>query len=106
MAVQPVRIIGSFLSPYMREVLVALAVRGVACEIAPIVPFFGGDEFSPRYGGSQFSSTSRLRCATRQSIASSLGSCTPHRHSCRQGRPTVPERDGSRSTPTRASATC
>ena len=46
MAVQPVRIIGSFLSPYVRKVLVALTTKGVAYEIDPIVPFFGGDEFS------------------------------------------------------------
>ena len=46
MAVQPVRIIGSFLSPYVRKVLVALQMKGIAYEIDPIVPFFGGDEFS------------------------------------------------------------
>lgn len=45
MAVQPVRIIGSFLSPYVRKVLVALHMKGVAYEIDPIVPFFGDDEF-------------------------------------------------------------
>ena len=46
MALQPVRIIGSFLSPYVRKVLVVLKMKGVAYEIDPIVPFFGGDEFS------------------------------------------------------------
>jgi glutathione S-transferase len=46
MAVQPVRIIGSFLSPYVRKVLVALEIKGVPYEIDPIVPFFGGDEFT------------------------------------------------------------
>lgn len=46
MAIQPVRIIGSFLSPYVRKVLVALQIKGIAYEIDPIVPFFGDDEFS------------------------------------------------------------
>jgi glutathione S-transferase len=46
MAAQRVRIIGSFLSPYVRKVLVALQVKGIAYEIDPIVPFFGNEEFS------------------------------------------------------------
>src|SRR5271169_900299 len=46
MALQPVRIIGSFLSPYVRKVLVALQMKGIAYEIDPVVPFFGGEEFS------------------------------------------------------------
>jgi glutathione S-transferase len=46
MAIQPVRIVGSFLSPYVRKVLVALQMKGVPYEIDPIVPFFGGDEFT------------------------------------------------------------
>ena len=46
MAIQPLRIIGSFLSPYVRKVLVVLQVKGIAYEIDPIVPFFGGEEFS------------------------------------------------------------
>jgi glutathione S-transferase len=40
------RIIGSYLSPYVRKVLVVLEWKGVAYEIDPIVPFFGDDEFS------------------------------------------------------------
>jgi glutathione S-transferase len=43
---RPVRIVGSYLSPYVRKVLVALDVKGVAYEIDPIVPFLGNDEFS------------------------------------------------------------
>lgn len=43
---QPVRIIGSFLSPYVRKVLVCLELKGVGYEVDPIVPFFGNDEFS------------------------------------------------------------
>jgi glutathione S-transferase len=46
MAAPPIRIIGSFLSPYVRKVLVALEMKRVAYEIDPIVPFFGDDEFS------------------------------------------------------------
>jgi glutathione S-transferase len=46
MSVQPLRIIGSFLSPYVRKVLVCLELKGVAYEVDPIVPFYGNDEFS------------------------------------------------------------
>lgn len=42
----PVRIIGSYLSPYVRKVLVCLHVKGIAYEIDPVVPFFGDDAFS------------------------------------------------------------
>lgn len=42
----PVRIIGSFLSPYVRKVLVCLELKGVPYEVDPIVPFYGNDEFS------------------------------------------------------------
>jgi glutathione S-transferase len=38
-------IVGSYLSPYVRKVLVCLALKGVAYEIDPIVPFFGDDRF-------------------------------------------------------------
>jgi len=39
-------IIGSYLSPYVRKVLVCLAVKRVPYEIDPIVPFYGSDEFA------------------------------------------------------------
>jgi glutathione S-transferase len=42
----PVRIIGSYLSPYVRKVLVCLDLKGIAYRIDPIVPFFGNDEFT------------------------------------------------------------
>jgi glutathione S-transferase len=45
MAAQSVQIIGSFLSPYVRKVLVALEMKGVPYDVDPIVPFFGNDEF-------------------------------------------------------------
>lgn len=41
-----VQIIGSYLSPYVRKVLVCLDLKGVPYEIDPIVPFFGDDRFS------------------------------------------------------------
>lgn len=41
-----VRIIGSFLSPYVRKVLVALDLKGIPYEIDPIVPFYGDDRFA------------------------------------------------------------
>src|SRR5271163_2341663 len=41
-----VQIIGSYLSPYVRKVLVVLDLKGVAYEIDPIVPFYGNDHFS------------------------------------------------------------
>lgn len=41
-----VLVVGSYLSPYVRKVLVCLASKGVAYEIDPIVPFFGDDRFT------------------------------------------------------------
>jgi glutathione S-transferase len=41
-----VKIIGSFLSPYVRKVLVVLDRKGVPYEIDPIVPFLGDDRFA------------------------------------------------------------
>lgn len=41
-----VQIIGSYLSPYVRKVLVALELKGIAYEIDPIVAFHGDDRFS------------------------------------------------------------
>ena len=41
-----VQVIGSYLSPYVRKVLVCLDLKGVAYEIDPIVPFLGDDRFS------------------------------------------------------------
>ena len=43
---QPVRIIGTYISPYVRKVLVFLDLKGVPYEIDPIIPFMGNDEFS------------------------------------------------------------
>ena len=40
------RVIGSYISPYVRKVLVCLDHKGIAYEIDPIVPFFGDERFS------------------------------------------------------------
>jgi glutathione S-transferase len=40
-----IRIIGSFVSPYVRKVLACMNLKGLACEIDPITPFYGNDEF-------------------------------------------------------------
>jgi glutathione S-transferase len=39
------RIIGSFVSPYVRKVLACVLLKGLDYEIDPITPFYGGDEF-------------------------------------------------------------
>jgi glutathione S-transferase len=42
----PVRIIGTYISPYVRKVLACLHVKGVPYEIDPIIPFMGDERFS------------------------------------------------------------
>jgi len=39
------KIIGSYVSPYVRKVLACLALKGLEYEIDPITPFFGDEEF-------------------------------------------------------------
>jgi glutathione S-transferase len=39
------KIIGSYVSPYVRKVLVCLELKGIDYEVDPITPFFGNDEF-------------------------------------------------------------
>jgi glutathione S-transferase len=39
------KIIGSYVSPYVRKVLACMNLKGLAYEIDPITPFFGNDEF-------------------------------------------------------------
>lgn len=41
-----VQIIGSYISPYVRKVLVFLHIEGIAYEIDPIIPFMGDDGFT------------------------------------------------------------
>ena len=43
---QPVQIIGTYLSPYVRKVLVCLDRKGIPYEIDPIIPFMGDERFS------------------------------------------------------------
>lgn len=43
---ESIRIIGSYLSPYVRKVLVCLELKGLVYQLDPIVPFYGNDEFS------------------------------------------------------------
>ncbi|KAF1720849.1 glutathione S-transferase family protein [Pseudoxanthomonas wuyuanensis] len=43
---RPVRIIGNYLSPYVRKVLVCLQLKGIDYEIDPIAPFVGDERFS------------------------------------------------------------
>jgi glutathione S-transferase len=43
---KPILIVGSYLSPYVRKVLVCLELKGLAYEVDHIVPFFGDDRFT------------------------------------------------------------
>src|SRR3954452_10462936 len=40
-----IRIIGSFVSPYVRKVLASLNLKGLPYEVDPITPFYGNDQF-------------------------------------------------------------
>ena len=40
------KIVGSYLSPYVRKVLACLELKGIAYEIDPIVPYYGSSQFS------------------------------------------------------------
>ena len=40
------RVVGSYLSPYVRKVLAALHLKRIAYEIDPLVPFFGNEAFT------------------------------------------------------------
>jgi glutathione S-transferase len=42
---QPLTIIGSYVSPYVRKVLACMNLKGLDYEVDPITPFFGNDEF-------------------------------------------------------------
>jgi glutathione S-transferase len=39
------KIVGSFVSPYVRKVLACMNLKGLLYEVDPITPFFGDDEF-------------------------------------------------------------
>jgi glutathione S-transferase len=40
-----IKIIGSFVSPYVRKVLACVNLKGLDYEVDPITPFYGNDEF-------------------------------------------------------------
>jgi glutathione S-transferase len=40
------KIVGSYVSPYVRKVLACLNLKGLTYEIDPITPFFGNDEYA------------------------------------------------------------
>lgn len=42
----PLKVIGSYISPYVRKVLVCLELKGLEYEIDPIAPFVGNEEFA------------------------------------------------------------
>jgi len=46
MPASPAIVVGSYLSPYVRKVLVCLDLKRIEYQIDPIVPFFGNDEFT------------------------------------------------------------
>ena len=39
------KVIGSFVSPYVRKVLAVMEIKGIDYEVDPITPFFGDDRF-------------------------------------------------------------
>lgn len=43
---ETVTIVGSYISPYVRKVLVFLDLKSIPYQIDPIVPFFGGEQFT------------------------------------------------------------
>lgn len=105
---QPLTIIGSYVSPYVRKVLAGMNLKGVAYEVDPITPFFGNDEFrrlSPLcripvlIDGDLSVSDSSVICAY-------LDEAIPATRCSRLTRRTAPGRAGSRNMPIRGSATC
>ncbi len=102
------RIIGSYLSPYVRKVLVCLDLKGVSYEIDPIVPFYGNDEFA------RLSPVRRIPVLIDDAVTLSdstviceyLEERYPEPSLFPQGPASAPARAGSRSSPTRAWARC
>jgi glutathione S-transferase len=43
---EPVHVVGSYVSPYVRKVLVCLEAKGIAYDVDPIIPFMGDDRFT------------------------------------------------------------
>jgi len=42
---QPLTVIGSFVSPYVRKVLACMNLKGLDYQVDPITPFFGNEEY-------------------------------------------------------------
>jgi len=42
---RPLLVVGNYLSPYVRKVLVCLELKSIAYEVDHLVPFFGNDGF-------------------------------------------------------------
>jgi glutathione S-transferase len=42
----PIHVIGNYVSPYVRKLLVCLELKGLAYDVDPIIPFFGNERFS------------------------------------------------------------
>ena len=42
---QPLTVIGSYVSPYVRKVLACMDLKGLPFEVDPITPFYGNEEF-------------------------------------------------------------
>src|SRR6478672_10720308 len=42
---QPLTIIGSYVSPYVRKVLACMNLKGLPYEVDPITPFFGNEDY-------------------------------------------------------------
>ena len=46
MSATDIKVVGSFLSPYVRKVLVCLRLKKIDYKVDPLVPFFGSEEFT------------------------------------------------------------
>ena len=102
------KIIGSFVSPYVRKVLACMNLKGLAYEVDPITPFFGNDEFErlsplrriPVLVDGDFTiSNSSVICAYLDEAYPGHPLFPPTRRTARA-------RAGSRNLPTPGSATC
>src|SRR5271167_1489590 len=105
---QCVQIVGSYLSPYVRKVLVVLDLKGIHYEIDPIVPFFGDDRFSEMspLREFQFSSITTPRWPTLLSSASTSRIAILSLLSIPPTSLTALVHDGSKNTPIRAWERC
>ena len=92
----PVKIIGSYISPYVRKVLVCLDLKGIAYEIDPIIPFMGDDRLRSA-AARRIRSSSTIGYARGSQSSASTGRPPPQPRSTRDT-PSAPARAGSRSS--------